>query len=68
MCGNQEEAVGATKACPQLWGRVDGAPDRQPEQKGCYFLYFRFDFFGENAKGGKISGLKPMRKLDLRIP
>ena len=52
------------------WGQVApnfGAvwtvpPNRQPEQRSCYFVYFRFVFIGEKVKGWKIRGLKPMRK------
>ena len=66
MRGNREGAVGA--ACPNF-GAVWPVPtNRQPEQRSCYFLYFRFTFIGEKAKKRKISGLKSTRKLDLRVP
>ena len=67
MRGNREG--GSRDSLLQLWGRVDGAPNRQPEQRSCYFLYFRFVFIGEKAKKRKTSGLKPMKKkLDLWVP
>ena len=65
--GNRELAVGA--ACPQLWGRVDGAPitSARIEKLLQFSVYvFSFVFIGEKAKG-KISGLKPVRKLDLGV-
>ena len=46
----------------RLCGRC---PNHQPEQRGCFFLHFCFVFIGEKDKEWKISGLKPMTKLDL---
>ena len=63
---NREGVVGT--AFPQLWGRVDDVPNPSARTEKLLLLYFRFVFIGENAKGLKISGLKPTRKLDLGVP
>ena len=58
---------GAVEVVPLPKLVLAGSSDRQPEQN-CYFLYFRFVSIGEKAKRRKISGLKPPRNLDLRVP
>ena len=65
ILGSREGAVGT--ACPNFGVVWTVPPNRQLEHKSFYFLYFRFVFIGEKDKG-KISGLKPMRKLDLGVP
>ena len=43
MRGNREGAVGA--ACPQLWGRVDGAPKLSALTEKLLLFIFSFRFY-----------------------
>ena len=41
-------------ACPNFGAVWTVPPNHQPEQRSCYFLYFRFLFIGGKGKGCKI--------------
>ena len=57
--GQLAPILGPCGRCPQTVS---------PNREVATFLYFRSVFIGEKAKERKISGLKPMKKLDLGVP